>query len=244
MSNTASTRKQSRTASNGLQTLTKSVLKKVPTSEEIVSSLLKKDRITKEDLYDFTDADKALFSETVQQLAKSLKAEERDDFFLKIDDIVTDDTKRGIWETNHFNIVSTINTLIKRSNRMPTKTEIADEVGISRQTVHKHLNEYSSNPLYANQLEQHKIMGDRVLTAMYQEAIQGNVKAAKLYLQVTGFLNGRESGIRINSQTNYIQVNGTVINEEALKQLPPEQLNLLCNMVKGLLPGSITSNEI
>jgi hypothetical protein len=81
-------------------------------------------------------------------------------------------------------------------------------------------------------------MGGNVLTAVYEEAFKGDIKAAKLYLQAIGWLSNAGPRTSIGSQTNYIQVNGTVINEEALKQLPPDQLTILSNMIKGVIPVS------
>ena len=61
----------------------------------------------------------------------------------------------------------------------------------------------------------------------------GNVKAARLYFELLGYLGG-QSGLNttINTQNNYIQINGTVFSQESIKHLKPEQLNQIENLIK------------
>ena len=48
------------------------------------------------------------------------------------------------------------------------------------------------------------------------------MRAAKLYLEFVG-----ESKKQNSTQNNYIQINGNVYNEEKLKSLKPEQLQII-----------------
>ena len=109
---------------------------------------------------------------------------------------------------------------------MPSKTEIAAKTELSRQTVHKHLKEYNTHPEYIGQVEQFKFMASKVFAKVYHLAITGDVAAAKLYFSVLGYSDKFKSNTtRIQNQNNYIQINGTVLSQESLKQLSPEQLN-------------------
>ena len=118
---------------------------------------------------------------------------------------------------------------------MPTKTEIATKTVLSRQTIHKHLKDFATHPLYAEQMLQFKIMADRVMAKVLKIAVlgEGNVKAARLYFELLGYLGG-QSGLNttINTQNNYIQINGTVFSQESIKHLKPEQLNQIENLIK------------
>jgi hypothetical protein len=69
-------------------------------------------------------------------------------------------------------------------------------------------------------------MSDRVLAKVYKYAMNGEVKAARLYFEVMGNL-GNQSGLNstINTQNNYIQINQTKLSQETIKYLSPEQLN-------------------
>ena len=107
--------------------------------------------------------------------------------------------------------------------RMPTTTEIATKTELSRQTIHKHLKEYISHPQYLEQVEQFRFMTSKVLTKVFQFAVTGDMRAAKLYLNVIGNLNGQPSNnILIQNQNNFIQINGTVLSQETIKHLNPE----------------------
>ena len=219
---------------NGLQRLTESKVE-APNDQEIrINNLLKKQRITKSDLETWEVNDKDKLCQILTDKMNTLTGVEAEEFIEKIEDIIDDGTKRQLWENNHYTITQTINRLINDLNRMPTKTEISKNCGISRPTIYKHLTEYSSHPNYAFELEQHRILGTKVLTKMYQHAMDGDVKAAKVYLQATGWLNGSSPKVNIGNQNNYVQMNGVIINEETLKQLPPEQLLILKNMLKDL----------
>ena len=69
-------------------------------------------------------------------------------------------------------------------------------------------------------------------------AINGDTKAAKLYFSVMGDLNNDHplNNTLIQNQNNYIQINGTVLSQEAIKQLNPEQLNTIESILKEALP--------
>ena len=128
--------------------------------------------------------------------------------------------------------------LIEETGKMPTKNEIASKTGLSRQTVFKHLKEYDSNPLYSNQIQQFRFMADRVLAKVIKMAVagEGNIKAARLYFDVMGSsFNGQSpNNTLIQNQNNYIQINGTVLSQETLKQLSPEQLNQIEKVLKSV----------
>lgn len=222
----------------GLQNLTKSENNEIIDTPEKVYKLLEKDKVLQEDVNRIREDQIELFQSLVNQKMNSLKEEERDEFLKKVYSIIDDDSKREMWENNQINITNAISKHIKDYGRVPSKTEIAKFTGISRQTVHKHLSEYNTSPLFASQLEEFRILGTKVLASIYEEALKGDIKAAKLFLQTTGWINGSGQKVSIGNQNNYIQVNGTIINEEALKQLPPDQLALLSNMIKGVIPIS------
>ncbi len=165
-----------------------------------------------------------------------LEGHDLDKFWQKIEAITDEDTKNGLWESNHIKITGAISNLIGEKNRMPSKSEIAAKIGLSRQTVHKHLKEYDSHPLYLGQIKQLQIMTAGILAKLYYFALQGDVKAAKLFLDATGNLNHSSNPMFIQNQNNYIQINGIVLSPESIKLLSPEQLTQIENIVKTVLP--------
>jgi hypothetical protein len=121
---------------------------------------------------------------------------------------------------------------------MPSKTEIANKIDLSRHTVHKHLKEYANHPEYLEQIEQFRFMISKVLAEVFQFAANGDIGAAKLYFNIVGFINNGQTSNNtlIQNQNNYIQINGMVLSQETIKHLNPEQLNTIETILKTALP--------
>lgn len=112
---------------------------------------------------------------------------------------------------------------------------------LSRQTIHKHLKDYKNSPYHAEYMEQFQIMQFKLMTAILQYGISGDMKAAKLYLECLGTLkkglsgnnnNGSNNNTLIQNQNNYIQINGMVLSQETVKNLNPDQLNAIEGILK------------
>jgi hypothetical protein len=170
-------------------------------------------------------------SELVRMFNES-KGVERDKILSKMESITGEQTKNQIWTINHTRINNSIVKLIQEYNRMPTKDEISEHCELSRQTIHKHLSEYSEHPLFKEELTQYKFASTALLARVYKMAIQGDIKAAKLYFSVIGaeVINKPQIG----TQNNYIQINGTVLSQEIIKQLAPEKLIQIEEIVKSI----------
>lgn len=225
-----SDRKQNTRNNKGLQKLTQ--------SESKINSALALKKITPEDIKDFTKEEREELGYVIQTRYNQAKGEEKELFYEKIEAIMVDETKRDVWETNHGNIIWAISVLIKENGRMPTKTEIALKTNLSRQTIYKHLKEYKSNPFNAEFQEQFTIMYPKLMASVFQYALNGDMRAAKLYLECIGALKTPLSGSNgnnntlIQNQNNYIQINGMVLSQETVKNLTPEQLNTIEGILK------------
>lgn len=81
-------------------------------------------------------------------------------------------------------------------------------------------------------------MTSKVLAKVYQFAVNGDVGAAKLYLNAMGCLNGGQASQNtlIQNQQNNIQINNTVISQETVKHLNAEQLNEIEEILKTASP--------
>lgn len=122
--------------------------------------------------------------------------------------------------------------------RMPSKNEISKETSLSRQTIHKHLKDYNKHPMYLQQMQQFKIVNSILLARLHKFALGGDVEAAKLYFRVTGLLENKEAtnNTQIQTQNNFIQINGRVLSQENIKHLNPEQLNNIETILQTALP--------
>src|SRR5450759_3040150 len=130
-------------------------LQKFTESKTKINNLLSlKRQIAINDIRGLNTKELGLLIDAMKEKLNELDGVERDSFIYKIEVLLEDDCKNQLWEYNHNQITYAISTLIQESNRMPSKNEIALKAELSRQTVHKHLQEYLSHPLYLQHIEQ------------------------------------------------------------------------------------------
>ena len=215
---------------NGLQKFTK--------SEDKINKILSLEQITPEHLKQLSESEKCRLAEVIDEMVNCLKGDDRDELYKKIEPIMSDTSKNHIWEYNQNQITSAISVLMQECGRMPSKTEIAKRTELSRQTIHKHLKEYTDHPLYLGQIEQFRFMTSKVLAKVFEFAVNGDIGAAKLYFNIMGFTNNGQNpnNTLIQNQNNYIQINGTVLSQDTIKHLNPEQLNTIETILKTALP--------
>ncbi|MFN8286662.1 MAG: hypothetical protein U0V74_07920 [Chitinophagales bacterium] len=151
----------------------------------------------------------------------------------RIDEMLQPKTKNTVWERNHSKIQGTIAGFIKQHSRMPNKKELAEYAGLSRYTVHKHFKEYVSSMNLEDQKEHYQLSVNLVVDSLLKAALNGNVKAGITYLQLMGKMPG---GNTIIQTPNNIQLNKTVINQQTIQQLKPEQLQQIEQIINDTQP--------
>ena len=217
----------------------KKSLQKLTETEVKINNIHSLKQITYSDLDTLSDAERELFIAKTNKKFNELKGDERDKLLKKLEPITTELVKNQLWERNHVEITCAISVLMQEYGRMPTVNEIATKTELSRQTIHKHLKEYATNPHYLEQVEQFKFMSSKVLAKVFKYAVNGDMRAAKLYLSAMGMYNEpAPKNTLIQNQNNYIQINGTVLSQDNLKQLNPEQLNTIEAILKAALLNS------
>jgi hypothetical protein len=214
----------------------KKSLQKFTETEVKINNILSLKQVTFSDLEILSDEEREIFAEKTNKKFNELKGDERDRFLKKLEPITTETIKNQLWERNHADITIVISSLMQEYGRMPNVTEIAKKTEFSRQTIHKHLKEYATNPIYLEQVEQFKFMSSKVLAKVFKYAVNGDMRAAKLYLSAMGMYNEpAPKNTLIQNQNNYIQINGTVLSQEAIKRLSDEQLNNIEAILKAAL---------
>jgi predicted transcriptional regulator len=199
-----------------------------------VGRLFSLNKITPKDIEGFNDLERDYLATTSTEMLQQLKGEERDSFINKIDLIVPAENKNQIWEYNHHLINSAISKLMREHGVMPDKTDIAKATGLSRPTIGKHLKEYKTHPEYAAEMERFKFMASKVLANVYKLALNGDIKASKLYFEMVGAVNKQQPGAVVNEQNNYIQVNNTILSQENLRRLSAAQLKQIENIITNI----------
>jgi hypothetical protein len=210
---------------------TETALTKFTALKVKVDNLFALEKITLTDIEGLNKLEREYLAETATKMLQPLKGEERDNFISKIELIIPASTKNQLWEYNHHVITCAISKLMREQGCMPPKNAIAEETGLCRQTVAKHLKEYKTQPEYIAEMEQFKFMAPKILANVFRFASNGDIKAARLYFDVVGAINKQQSNTVVNEQNNYIQINNTILSQENLKQLSAEQLNQIENII-------------
>ena len=200
------------------------------TTKEKADRVLALEKITPKDIEDFNSLECEYLAETATEMLRQLKGTERDNFLNKIASIVPASTKNNVWEYNHLVISNSISNYMRQYGIMPPINSIAEETGLSRQTVAKHFAAYKSQPEFTEQMEQFKFMAPKILAVVFKYASSGDMRAARLYLEMVGAINKKQDTV-VNEQNNYIQVNNTILSQENLKQLSAEQLNQIESII-------------
>lgn len=209
------------------------------TDIDFVNNLLKQTKIANEDLNKLTKRQQILFTKEFTVLLNNARDEDKDRVLDKIIDRLPEKTRNEIWEINHANIQNAIMEYIDICGNMPTKTRIADATGLSRQTIDKHLKEFKHHPLYKDHKEQYEYMLPKVLGEVLRQCLKGDMRAAKLYFDVVSEPKGKT---KINTQNNYLQINGIVVDEEKLSRLKPDQLQQLEKILQSVSDAEVIEN--
>ncbi|MDB4104816.1 hypothetical protein N9545_04755 [Salibacteraceae bacterium] len=202
-----------------------------------IAKIISLEQITPDDLEELSKSEKGQLMQTLTDQFRELSGTERDDFYTKIEPIIGTVSKNQLWESNHIAITAAISNLMQDYGRMPSTTELAIETKLSRQTIHKHLKEYTLHPHYLKEIERFRFMTSKVLAKVFQFAVNGDIGAAKLYFNMVGASNNGQiqNNTLIQNQNNFIQINGTVLSQDSIKQLEPEQLNYLEQILKSTI---------
>lgn len=208
----------------GLQRFTKYEIKR--------NNLLNLKQITLDDLDKLTKIECEKFLKEANEKLAIVTGRERDKFLKQFELIFSNETKNQLWENNHNRITNAISFLIQDLGRNPSKVELASKTGLSRPTIDKHLKEYANNPLYIQEMEQFKFMTAKVLSRVFTFAVNGDIRACKLFLEMAGNLNGLNNSTTINTQNNFIQINGLTISQQQIQQLSADKIGQLQDLLK------------
>jgi len=214
-------------------------LQRLTETEKKFEVLLEHHRITKQVFDDELNfSEKNEFGQYLTELINEKSGSELDNLLEKISEILPQSTKNQLWENNQYKITVAISELMEEYGKMPTKNRIAEGTGLSRQTISKHLKDYQTHPLFAEEKLKFKFMSDRVLAKVYKVAISnGDIKAARLYFEVTGYLGSQSTPKNtFNTQNNFIQINQNKITQDNIKQLSPEQISVIEGILLNTLP--------
>ena len=201
------------------------------TDSEFLDKLLNQSKIGNDDLNKLTSKQLILFNDFFAKNYNEAKDEAKDQLLNKVIDSLPEKKRNQIWEVNHCNIMNAIMDYVETCGAMPTKSRIAEYTGLSRPTIDKHLKEFQNNPLFKGIDEQFKFMIPKVMGEVLRQSIRGDIRAAKLFLEFAG---GAGSKTKVNTQNNYIQINGMTVTEEKFTKMNPDQLKTIETILESL----------
>jgi hypothetical protein len=207
----------------GLQKFAKSELaKQLPDDvENVLATIIGANKLQLEDIWDLTEDQKKKIKSVLTAGFLTLADEDREQFFVNSDPILSTKSRNEIWERNHYCILNVISWQTIQHRQVPTIKDIAEETGLSRVTVAKHLKEYYESETFKEKENAWKFLREKLLSKIYSFAYDGNMRAAKIFIDAT---DDKPLAAIKNQQNNYIQLNGLIITEEQIKNLPPDKL--------------------
>jgi AraC-like DNA-binding protein len=211
-----------------------------------VAALFALEQITPQDLERLGQAEQSAFWDAVAKKEKQAKGVDRDRLLEQLEPVTSPETKNRMWESNHSLITFWIADHIDKHRAVPSVAQLADQAGLSRTTIHKHLKGYAGHSLYKEQADQFKFMAHRVMASVLERALAGDMRAARLYLQAVGALGEAQPPANgpIGTQNNYIQINGQALTPELLARLTPEQLEAIGAVIGAALPEADSGQSV
>jgi predicted transcriptional regulator len=202
--------------------------------ENLIKQIIEVGKLHPYDIWNLTDEEKKILAAILTTGTLILRDDDRDKYLENIEPVLSESSRNEIWEQNHQRILNVISYQVTHDGRIPTVTSIAEETGLSRATITKHLKEYYDSNAYKERELSYKFLREKLIGKIYGLAYYGDMRAAKLFLEYTG---GNElQGNTYNTQNNYIQVNEFRITQEAVQRLSPEQINVIEDVLKEVLP--------
>ena len=198
-----------------------------------LDDILKLKVITHEDTAKLSRKEKDEFYVIMHDKLNNTNGIEKDEFLEQVLPITPHDVHVQLYENNHLLITHALSKLTQANGRIPSQTDIANETKLSRNTVRKHLKEFSTNDLYLADTQKMQLLVPKLLARLYEMGIQGDVSACKLFLNmVVGGVGNLANSHTFNTQNN-ITINNTVLSQEKLNQLDAKQLNQIESIIIG-----------
>ena len=179
-----------------------------------INEIMKIKKITYDDLNKLSKTDKDKLASCYNEKLTKVKGTERDELIKQVWDILPEDSRNALWESNHSVITNKLHFTIKNNGYIPSVGELSRATNLSRQTISKHLKKYKESFIYSSYKESIQILHSNVLQIVYQLAMNGDLKACKLYFEIIGEINR-------NTKSTYIdkQQNNTLNNFNSIKEI-------------------------
>ena len=199
-----------------------------PAIPQKFDELLKLEKIERHHLDILNPLEKVDFLKYIHGKIPELHGEELDRYIEQTSSLLD---QNEIWEFNHRKIEVIIERHVKATGAMPSTVDIAAATKLSRLTVRKHLTAINTSPHTIDQTNGIAIMVPRVMGGVLRQALKGDLKASKIYLDAAH--KQKDAPSTVINQNNYIQINNTIINQQLIEKLSAEQLKKIELIITG-----------
>ena len=194
--------------------------KKLPSQTQLkFDELMKLEKIEHHHLDILSADEQFLFLQTLHDKIPTLSGQQFDNYVEQTKSLLD---QEEIWEFNHSKIAVIVERYIKENGAIPSVASIAYDTKLSRKTVSKHLAAFTGSTALKDKKNAMAIVMMQVMGKVSQQALRGDLKAARLYYDMANTPQKPESPA--SKQNNYIQINNTLLNQQIIQLLEPEQL--------------------
>lgn len=95
-----------------------------------------------------------------------------------------ENTKRRDWHNMHERISIAQVKYIKSHRKLPSHSELADELDVSRRTIIRHMQHINYGELFREQQQSLAMYAPQIFMSIYNSALKGSSQAQKMLLQL------------------------------------------------------------
>jgi len=207
--------------------------------EETIQGLLQGQKINREAFFEVMNAsEREEIMKAVEAGLNTLGMQDRDRLIEQTSHLYHSDTLENVYDLERMKIVATMANVALDKRRFATITELSQLTGFSRKRINAVLKRISETDL---KLPANHAMREAMLAKIFTYGLSGNVKAARLFMELTDPNPTVNRTLRIQNQNNLVQMNGIVITEDQMKALPRELTIKLQEVITAINPATTVS---
>lgn len=151
-----------------------------------------------------------LSGKEIRKQIKGLPKEKIHEYFNTVSDRLDSDCRSQVYEANHERIILMIRNYILSHDCSPAINDIAEKTNLSRKTIYSHLQSFDTSEFYDTERRKRKMVAESLINKLGVLAHNGDVRAAKLFLQVTGYINQNTNVLHLHQNNKH---DGSVIKD-------------------------------
>lgn len=209
---------------------------KMPGYTERVAAMLKKEIIYKEDYEHFTQIEKDCFTAYMCYCMANYKDVDLIKWQYQMSGFSQDLLADTLAENEENHIPFYLGKGLRKYSSLSSVNQLSRESGIPKDRIAAFFDKIPDTP-GRPYMRKFKALESRVMAKVYSNAMDGDMTAAKLFLTVTGAIEQTPRTQTVhNTQNNFIQLNGNILSQNTIEQLPEAQQVKVWELINKSLP--------